>query len=375
MVDEEDPAGHILEAAPAHPEDRLLIMEGGAGRLLERFAPLCAETVFHNTDYPKHARALEARARLAGVPARCVLGDIPRAAGNGPSWPDALEFPPGRFDRILYRLGKGTAALHGAVLEAWRLLREGGSLILAGHTREGVKSVAKRAEDHFGNAELLELKSSCRLIRFRKTGALPHKPLPDPGYFEPVSLVLDLPGGASVPYLTKPGLFSYRATDAGTALLARHLGRMEGMRVLDLGCGSGALSLAAIRLGAAETLAVDSNAVAIAVTRRNFAEAGLGEAAAGSAARARAVFADLASGVEGEFDLVLSNPPFHRGSDTDYTFPSRVLDAVLPRLRPEGRMLLVANQFLDYPAQAKGRFASCEILAQESGFRVYRLTR
>lgn len=389
MRETEDPAERLLaeapvEAAPGNASPgRYLLLEGGSGHLvdplIDRLAGAPAEIILHNTDCVRHAAAL-ARSRN-GPPAgggsatagdraatvRCVLGDLPRAAGSGRAgeeWPDLPEFPAGSFDAVLYRLGKGTAALHAAVIAAWSLLRPGGSLFLCGHTREGVKSLAKRAEDHFGNGELLALKSSCRLLRFAKAGTAPHRPLPDPGYHAPVPLTLEVPGLGPLPYVSKPGVFAYRATDPGTALLARHLEGAGGCRVLDLCCGSGVLALAALRLGAREAVAVDSSATAAAVARRNLA-----------GFPARVLCADLADGVDGEFDLILSNPPFHQDAETDYGLPGRVLDAALPRLAPGGRLLLVANQFLDYPARARGRFAACETLAREKGYRVFRLLR
>ena len=410
MQETEDPAERLLaeapvEAAPGNASTvRYLLLEGGSGYLVERLAagsarpalsnhpadaahPIDAnppagrtEIIVHNSDCIHHAAALD-RARQ-GKPAtdkaatvRYLLGDLPRAAGSGgpgEDWPELPEYPADSFDAVLYRLGKGTAALHAAVIAAWTLLRPGGSLFLCGHTREGVKSLAKRAEEHFGNAELLALKSSCRLLRFVKSGPSPHRPLPDPLYHAPVPLTIDVPGLGVLPYLSKPGVFAYRATDPGTALLARHLEGVEGRRVLDLCCGSGVLSLAALRLGAREVVAVDSSAAAVAAARRNLA---------GSPAPARVLCADLADlpagvdGVDGEFDLILSNPPFHRGAETDYGLPGHVLDASLLRLSPDGRLLLVANQFLDYPAQARGRFSSCETMAQEKGYRVFRLIR
>src|SRR6516165_5570957 len=44
-------------------------------------------------------------------------------------------------------------------------------------------------------------------------------------------------------------------------------GELSGMRFLDIGCGSGLHSLAALRLGAAEVVAVDIDADSVATTR------------------------------------------------------------------------------------------------------------
>ena len=364
-----DPAEFLLEEAPVRAGGALLLMEGGSGRLAARFAITCPEILCQNSEVRNHVLAVEALAELNLPPSRCLLGDIPRAvSGTGPSapWPDALEFPEGHFDQILYRLGKGTAALHGAICEAWKLLREGGSLFLAGHTREGIKSVSKRAESHFGNIELLVLKSSCRLLHYRKRGSSPVEPIPEPAYFHPVPLSLELPGLGSMPYVSKPGLFSYRSTDPGTSLLAERIPALEGLRVLDLCCGSGVLSLAAFRRGAKDVLAMDSNAIAVSVTRKNFADAQV---------PGRALCSNLTESVDGLFDVILCNPPFHQGSETDFSFPDRILDAAAACLNPGGLLFLVANQFLDYTAKAKNRFSSSVILIQDKGFRVYRMVR
>jgi 16S rRNA (guanine1207-N2)-methyltransferase len=369
-MDRTDPAERLLEAVPVERGARLLALDCGDGRFLERYAEVTPSLLCLNDDIRDHGAA-SARLEAGGRPgSRCQLGDLPRAiprqgAGAEEDWPGAIELPAESFDQVVYRLGKGTAVLHGAVTESWRLLREGGSLFIAGHTREGIKSLAKRAEGHFGNQEQLGMKSSCRLLRYEKRTSLGPGPIPDPGYFAAVPLELELPGHGSIPYLSKPGLFSYRTTDAGTGLLARHLAPMPGLRVLDLGCGSGVLSLAAFRLGAVHVTATDSSAAAVSVAIRNLKNAGVpGDVRC----------SDLAGDIAGPFDVIISNPPFHQGVETDYGLPSRVLDAARARLAPGGKLYLVANQFLDYPAQAASRFQDCATLARESGFKAYRFT-
>jgi ribosomal protein L11 methyltransferase len=78
------------------------------------------------------------------------------------------------------------------------------------------------------------------------------------------------------------------------------LGRIEGgERVLDVGCGSGVLSLCALRLGAARVVAVDRKAEAIAATRSNAALNGMD-------GRLEATDAPLGD-IDGTFDVVLAN--------------------------------------------------------------------
>ena len=75
-------------------------------------------------------------------------------------------------------------------------------------------------------------------------------------------------------------------------------------RVLDVGVGSGAITLAiADEHPGAEVVAVDSSEQALALARENKERAGVN-------GRVRLVQGDLLSGVEGPFDLVVSNPPY-----------------------------------------------------------------
>jgi 16S rRNA (guanine966-N2)-methyltransferase len=82
------------------------------------------------------------------------------------------------------------------------------------------------------------------------------------------------------------------------------LGPVEGLRVLDLCAGSGALGIEALSRGAVAAVFVDSDARAVAAIRRNLEALGL----EGSVHR-RDVLAYLA-GVPGPFDLVFVDPPY-----------------------------------------------------------------
>lgn len=133
----------------------------------------------------------------------------------------------------------------------------------------------------------------------------------------------DVPAGAAVVWLT-PGLGFGTGSHATTALclewLAAHPPR--GARVLDYGCGSGILALAAARLGARSVWAVDNDPQARRASADNAAANGLaGVVRVGTPGQAR-----------GGFDVVVAN----------IILP--VLLALAPRLRARlragGRLLL-----------------------------------
>lgn len=88
-------------------------------------------------------------------------------------------------------------------------------------------------------------------------------------------------------------------------LEARHL--VEGTRVLDLFCGSGALGIEALSRGASSCTFVDSNRRAIDAVGRNLEAVGLGEA---DAELVRAGAADFLAGRPAPFGLALLDPPY-----------------------------------------------------------------
>jgi 16S rRNA (guanine966-N2)-methyltransferase len=82
------------------------------------------------------------------------------------------------------------------------------------------------------------------------------------------------------------------------------LGPVEGLRVLDLYAGSGALGLEALSRGAAEATFVDSDPHAVAAVRRNLAALGL------NAPVHRRDAMSFLAGAEAVYDLVFVDPPY-----------------------------------------------------------------
>lgn len=134
---------------------------------------------------------------------------------------------------------------------------------------------------------------------------------------------------------------TYRFANALQAHLQQHSGRIR--RAVDIGCGSGAGAILTARaLPQAEVLAVDINPAALRLTRINAALAG--------ADNLQARHSDLLRDIDGEFDLILANPPYlvdpgerayrHGGGPLGAGLSLAILDSPLTRLAPGGSMLL-----------------------------------
>jgi len=113
-------------------------------------------------------------------------------------------------------------------------------------------------------------------------------------------------------------------------------------RVLDMGTGSGVSGILAARKGA-RVVAVDVNPNAVVCARQNAERNGVAD-------RMTFALADVFDGVEGDFDLIVFDPPFRwfkprdlleaGSTDENYRALTRFMAEVKGRLRPNGRVLL-----------------------------------
>ncbi len=103
------------------------------------------------------------------------------------------------------------------------------------------------------------------------------------------------------------------------------LASVEGMEVLDLFAGSGALGIEALSRGAGGVTFVDSAAAAVAVIRRNLSELGLAADVIQLAALRALACTPI---VDHQYDLVFLDPPYRLASSLGAEL-SRALPPVL----------------------------------------------
>ncbi|SQI36615.1 Ribosomal RNA small subunit methyltransferase C [Leminorella richardii] len=161
---------------------------------------------------------------------------------------------------------------------------------------------------------------------------------------------------------TLPGVFSQDGLDVGSRLLLSALQNVGGM-VLDVGCGAGVLAAAMAKSAPGLKLTLsDVNAAALEAARATLAANGLhGEVLA----------SDVFSDIQGRFNLIVSNPPFHDGLQTNLNAAEALIRGAVKHLHPGGRLCIVANAFLPYPNLLDAAFGSHEVLAQTGKFKVY----
>ena len=133
--------------------------------------------------------------------------------------------------------------------------------------------------------------------------------------------------------LTRPGVFSHRQIDPGARQILKAVDEIRGRKLLDLGCGSGAIAVAlAARDPGLQVWAVDSHARAVEATR---IAAELNELE-----NLQVVLTHTAEVPDpGSFDLVTCNPPYF----ADFEIARRFLDGAVRALKPGGDCILVTK--------------------------------
>ena len=139
-------------------------------------------------------------------------------------------------------------------------------------------------------------------------------------------------------------------------LLGEHVASLdlENLNVLDIGCGSGVLSLVAASKGACVT-SVDINPQAVVATIENAKRNGLTDSITTYEGN---LFEPITSGLK--FDYILLNPPFYLGEaksmselawkgGSDYFFMSEFSKHSPAFLKVSGKILMVLSSYMNIP--------------------------
>ncbi|MGC4155029.1 MAG: methyltransferase [Propionicimonas sp.] len=273
------------------------------------------------------------------------------------------------------------ASLAGIALVLLRLPKSLGMLEdyaqrVAAFAASGVRLLAGGREKHLtrGMNEVLgrSFGTVCASLGRQKSRVL-HASSPAPGALSwPHRFELD-----DLTLVSYAGAFAADKLDGGTRLLLQSLrqrllpsqrsfptpaddtGRPAGLAV-DLGCGTGILATWLAQRGH-DVLAVDVSRAACASAR---------DTAAANGVRVEVHRADRLDVPPSSIDLVVCNPPFHRGTTKDSTPGFDLIRSAIPGLRPGGELMTVFNSHLPYLPFLTGQVGPTRVVARDRHYTV-----
>jgi len=166
--------------------------------------------------------------------------------------------------------------------------------------------------------------------------------------------------GPSMEFVSRPGTFSYGRFDNGSRAMLEVAEIHEGDRILDLGCGNGAVGcLASAKAGPnGRVTFIDSSLRAMALAELN--------AKANKVPHTRFVTATRLEGLgEQEFDVILANPPYYAKSEITRLFVEGARDL----LKPGGRYYLVTKMPTAVMPLIFDTFGDCSVI-ENRGYSV-----
>lgn len=236
-------------------------------------------------------------------------------------------------------------------------------LWLVGENRSGIKSSPKLLRQYFSRVEKLDSARHCSL--FEAAEPLSTQPFELERFEKKWTLER---AGRQLELVSLPGVFAHGRLDAGTALLLDAMENLEiGGDVLDFASGCGVVGIAALcRNPDARLTLLDDSALAIEAGKRSLAANGLS---------ASSLASNGLDELNGRFDWIVSNPPFHRGVRDDLNIAAEFFQRAGTFLAEKGRILVVFNRHLPYEGWLREQFNSVRRLASNREFTVIEANR
>lgn len=263
----------------------------------------------------------------------------------------------GPFDIALVRLPKARDEQEMTAHAALSVLVPGARLILYGGNDEGIRTAARMLEDLTGPVETLATRGHGRVLAARrKTGDSVKDTLQAWRIVSPMQIA-----GTVRDWITYPGIFAAGRLDEGTALL---LGAMQPLpprsRVLDYGCGSGAIGAAVLAQESSISLdMLDTDAVALEAARENVPA---GRPLTGTR---------IADARHHHYSAIVSNPPLHQGVAEDHALLERLVADAPSHLAPGGMLQIVVQRRLPLDRLFAKHFGQADVVAENGRYRVW----
>jgi len=172
--------------------------------------------------------------------------------------------------------------------------------------------------------------------------------------------------GLDLQFVTDAGVFSKSGVDYGSRVLIEALALPAGAKVLDVGCGYGAIGITVAKLSPSSSITmIDINERAVVLARENAGLNGVEKAV-------EVIQSDLYEQVQGrQFDTIITNPPIRAGKAVVH----RIFEEGYQLLKAGGSMWVVIQKKQGAPsteAKLVSLFGDVEEVTKDKGYRIFR---
>ncbi len=268
-------------------------------------------------------------------------------------------------EQIIFRVAKEKAINHHIVSSALALLPSNGKLLLLGYKNEGIVSLTATIKSHY-NCQVNVKKHKKQLHSIEVISSEPQSVSLNSDIYTTLQTVAI----NDFNFESKPGIFGWNKIDRGSEILMEEFARqpeikqansIQDQSILDLGCGYGYLAIKAKQTGFNRIDATDNNAASIVACQSNFHTFDI----SGN------VFAsDCAQDNSSKYDIILCNPPFHKGFDHKKDLTEFFINQAYSHLNNAGKAYFVTNQFIGIEKIAAKLFKNVQILDKKEGFKI-----
>lgn len=285
------------------------------------------------------------------------------AAGKSEQHTFAAAYPTDeKFDGAVIYMPKSKDQAKMLIANIAACLNDNASLLLVGENKGGVKSAAKILETISSQVNKVDSARHCALF-----AAQIDKPVKSFELTKWQSEIEISVGGLNYKLCSLPGVFNHGSLDLGTKILLDNLPEIKKGRLLDFGCGAGAIGCyLGLKSRESEIVMSDVSALAVYCSKVSAKLNNLD---------VTVVASNGLMDVQGKYSAVFTNPPFHTGIQTDYSVTENFIAQLKGYLSNSGSLTLVANKFLRYSELLEQRFGAVSELAQTTKFTLFQCDR
>lgn len=160
-----------------------------------------------------------------------------------------------------------------------------------------------------------------------------------------------------------PGVFGHKKLDIGSQLLASTFSKKTNGSVLDVGCGSGFLSISLLHYSPYANLTLIDNSIFALTCSKSTLNI--------NKLDGRVILSDVYSNIFEKFDLIISNPPFHEDLKKNFNITKKIIHESIRYLNFNGELRFVANSCYNYSSILKKTFKKCFVIEKTNKYKIY----